>query len=325
MQVRTVELADHARWSELVRQCGGHGLHMPGVSLAEHEASSLHCLAFEEAGQVHACAMAVLVEPGRLGRLRGRRSVLQLPTAPAITGAGSARAVRAALFEHARELGAERLVIQPGYGSSIIGDEDLAPYRTASITEFVLDLTQGHEALLAAMHKVHRKNIRRARRSELEIVEDVSVEGLLRLRSMQMASSQRAEEKTEGFGVRDEDYFLRLHEHVYGPGLGTVLFAQLEDEAVAALAWLRAAGRVLTVRSGSLPLGYESRAMYLLHDELIRRSIAESMVELNIGGVPAEAHQAGHSQAGLYEFKQGFGGQPMARFALDIPLGEIDR
>ena len=42
-------------------------------------------------------------------------------------------------------------MIQPGYGSSIIGDEDLAAYRTASITEFVLDLTQGHEALLAAI------------------------------------------------------------------------------------------------------------------------------------------------------------------------------
>ena len=61
------------------------------------------------------------------------------------------------------------------------------------------------------------------------------------------------------------------------------------------------------------------------HDELIRRSIAESMVELNIGGVPAEAREAGHPQAGLYEFKQGFGGQPMARFGLDMPLGEIDR
>lgn len=324
MRVRILDGADQAAWSDVVRRCGGHGLHMPGVSLADHPPATLRRLVFEEGGQTRGCALAVFVEPGRLARLRGHRSVLELPTAPAVCAAGDARNVRSALFAYARELGVDRVVISPGYGTWITGDEDLARFRTASIIEFVLDLTRGHDALLAGMHKIHRKNIRRAQRSELEIFEDPSLDGLLRLRSMQMASSQRAEEKAEGFGVRDEDSFRRLHEHVYGPGLGTVLFARLHGEAVAALAWIRAAGRVLTVRSGSLPLGYESRAMYLLHDELIRRSIAESMVELNIGGVPSAACEQGHPQAGLYEFKHGFGGQPMERFALDIPLGEID-
>jgi hypothetical protein len=323
MGLRVLENVDHTQWSEVVRQCGGHGLHMPGASLVDHETSSLRHLVFEEGGKVLGCALAVFEEPGRLARLRGRKSMLLLPTAPALAGVAVA-GVRSALFAYARALGADRVVIQPGYGTWITADEDLTRFRTAAVTEFVLDLTRGHEALLAGMHKIHRKNIRRAQRSDLEIFEDPSLDGLLSLRSMQLASSQRAGEKTEGFGVRDEEYFERLHEHVYGPGLGTVLFARIGGEAVAALAWLRAAGRVLTVRSGSLPLGYESRAMYLLHDELIRRSIADSMIELNIGGVPSAAREAGHAQAGLYEFKQGFGGQPMERFALDIPLGEID-
>jgi hypothetical protein len=296
---------------------------MPGVSLADHEGSALRRLVFEEDGQIRGCALGVVEASGRLSRLRGRKSVLLLPTAPALSG-GDVAGIRSALFGYARDSRVDRVVIQPGYGTWITTDEDLARFRTAAVTEFVLDLSRGYDALLAGMHKVHRKNIRRAQRSDLEIFEDPSLDGLLCLRSMQLASSQRAEERTEGFGVRDEEYFGRLHEHVYGPGLGTVLFARIGNEPVAALAWLRAAGRVLTVRSGSLPLGYESRAMYLLHDELIRRSIADSMVELNIGGVPSAAREAGHPQTGLYEFKHGFGGQPMERFALDIPLREID-
>ena len=140
-----------------------------------------------------------------------------------------------------------------------------------------------------------------------------------------MSSSARAGEKTEGFAVRDEEYFRSVHQHVYGPGLGTLLFAWLDGERVAALAWLAAAGRVLTVRSGSLPVGYETRAMYLLHDELIRRAIENSAVELNIGGVPSAAAEPGHSQAGLHEFKKGFGGEPVQRYELDIPLHEVER
>lgn len=63
--------------------------------------------------------------------------------------------------------------------------------------------------------------------------------------------------------------------------------------------------------------------MYLLHDELIRRCLDQGIEELNIGGVPSDAAHADHAQSGLFEFKQGFGGQPAQRFALDIPLQEV--
>jgi lipid II:glycine glycyltransferase (peptidoglycan interpeptide bridge formation enzyme) len=103
-----------------------------------------------------------------------------------------------------------------------------------------------------------------------------------------------------------------------------VLIVYQGDEPIAALAWLSATQRVMTVRSGSLPAGYESRAMYLLYDALIRRAIGEGAIELNAGGVPVEASDPAHPQAGLYEFKNGFGGRPVVRHGLDIPLAEID-
>lgn len=323
MRVTSFDPTDPAGWEAVVRRCGGNALHLPAIYLADHDPGSVHCLGFEEDGEIHGCAVALLIEPGRLGRLRGRRRTLQLPTAPAVATEGAAGAVRAALFDHARGLGVANLVVQPGYGRWFTGDADLAPFRTGAITEFVLDPGRGYDELLAGMHKVHRKNIRRAQRSELELFEDASLEGLFRLREMQLASSARADEKTEGFSVRDEEAFRRMHEHVYATGIGTVLFAQLDGAAVAALAWIRAADRVLTVRSGSLPLGYQSRAMYLLHDELIRRCVEGSVEELNIGGVPSDANEPTHPQAGLYEFKNGFGGRPEERFALDVPLGEM--
>ena len=324
MRVERLDPSDTGQWEERVRLCHGHGLHMPAVYLADHDPSVLQLLSFEEQGRTVACAIALDLAPGRLAWLRKGGRVLQLPTAPAIAEPSAARAVRDALFAHARDLGAGHLVIQPGYGTWITGDADLERFRTHSITEFVLDLRRDHEQILAGMHKIHRKNIRRAAKAGLELVEDSTVEGLLRLREMQLASSERAGSRTEGFAVQDEAFFRRVHENVYGSGLGTVLFARSGDEYVAALAWLKVAERVLTVRSGSLPLGYQSRAMYLLHDELIRRSLADSIVEVNIGGVPSGASQPDHAQSGLYEFKNGFGGQPMQRYALDIPLGEIE-
>jgi len=323
MQIRSVDLSDQAEWEAQVRACGGHGLHLPGVYLADYKASALRLWCFEIDGRVAGCALAIDQARGLLGKLRGR--VLLLPTAPAIASSVQAGAVREALFDYARNLGVVRLVMQPGFGTWITSDEDLVPFRTESITEFVLDLSQGYEALLAGMHKIHRKNIRRASRAGLEVVEDSTLAGLLELRKMQLASSERAGEKTEGFAVRDEQYFRNVQQHVYEPGLGTVLFARLDGEPVAALAWLKAAERILTVRSGSVPAGYESRAMYLLHDELIRRAIDGGMVELNIGGVPSAAGEPGHAQSGLYEFKQGFGGRAMQRYGLDIALREVGR
>jgi len=324
MQVRQIALSNQEEWAANVRACGGNGLHMPEVHLADYDSGSVAQLVFEDGDRVVACALVIDQNRGLVARLRRRDRTLLLPTAPAIAQPDYAAAVRSALFAYARNLGAARLMIQPAYGEWITPDADLEPSRTASITEFVLDLSGGYDAVLSGMHKIHRKNIRRAARSDVEVLEDCSLDALLQLRTLQLASSERAGERTEGFAVRDEDYFRRIQEHVYGAGRGTLLLARLHDETVAALAWLNAGPRIITVRSGSLPIGYDSRAMYLLHDSLIRGAIDASVTELNIGGVPTAAAEPGHPQSGLYEFKKGFGGEARARHALDVPVEGVD-
>lgn len=323
MQVRDHGYAAPEFWEQVVSGCEGHGLHMPAIYRADHDASRIHCLSVDQDGQPVACV--VLVDParGRFGWLRRQPRTMLFPVAPALRTGAPADEVRQLLLGYVSGLGAERLQVSPGYGQNWVTEDRWAAWRTHGLTEFVIRLDQDHDAVLAGMHKIHRKNIRRAQRSDLEVQEDHSVAALLRLRDLQLASAGRAGERTESFAVQDEETFRRLHQEVYGPGLGRLIFARLDGVDVAALAWVQAAGRILTVRSGSLPLGYESRAMYLLHDELIRRAFRDGVVEVNIGGVPVEASDAAHPQSGLYEFKLGFGGTPVTRYGLDLPLGEI--
>ena len=309
-------------WEALVAACGGNPLHLPALHFAEHDPGRLFQLRFRQGSDVVACAAGFGLAR-RVWRFDLRPRVLLLPTAPAIARAELARDVHTALVAFARGRGFGRLVVQPASSPDLAAIDFLAPYASAALVEFVLDLTREPEEIVMGMHKVHRKNVRRARASGLVVQEDSSLDGLLRLREMQLVSSQRAAEREHGFAVRDASWFRRLHEHVYATGVGHVLFARQDGQPVAALAYVSAARRALTVRSGSLPQGYETRAMYLLHDELIRTLHAQGVVELNLGGVPHAATDPTHPQSGLHEFKAGFGGAACIRTGVDVPLRQV--
>lgn len=323
IEVRLTDPFDRERWEATLLRCGGSPLHLPAIHVVDHDRASVRGLCFERDGDLLGCSLALEVQPRRArGLLRGPKQ-LQLPSAPAVVRPEERSVVRGALFSHARASRCERLLVHASGSDWLVDDPDLAHFRTEAITEFVLDLRAGADAVQAGMHKQHRKNARRAARDGLVIEQDDSLEGLLELRQMQVSSSVRASERAEGFGVRDDAFFERLHAEVYGPGHGHVLFARLGDRRIAALAWIEAAARVQTVRSGSLAEGYELRAMYLLYDELIRRAAAEGRVELNAGGVPVDAARADHPQNGLYEFKNGFGGRAVSRWGLDVAIAEV--
>ncbi len=307
-------------WAEQVATCHGNPLHLPALHAAEQGPGDVQLLVFTREGGVVACA---------LGMTRGRRLLrrfslgprfLHLPTAPALAAPEHAESVYAALVEYARCARFVRLVVQPQSSDGLERYAAFAPHTTTGLVEFVLDLRRQPEAVLAGMHKSHRKNTRRAAARGLEIIEDTSLDGLLRLRQMQRVSARRAAARAEGFAVREESYFHRLFAHVYAAGLGHVLFARNGDRYVAGLAFVVAVGRAMTVRSGSLPEGYETDAMYLLHHELIGKLYSCGVGELNLGGVPAAAAEAGHAQHGLYEFKSGFGGRAIRRLGVDLPL-----
>ena len=205
-------------------------------------------------------------------------------------------------------------------GVSFADVPSLAGYLTNRTLEFVVDLRPEPEAILAAMDRVHRKNIRRAERTGLEIEQDPSLDSLLTLRSMQELAAERSRQKGGGFRIRTREYFEKLYTHVFSPGIGELWVARKDGDVVAALAYLGAAGRAMTVRSGSSALGYEIRAMYLLQDAVIRRARERGFEELNLGGIPEAAAEADHPEHGLYDFKKGFGGKARLRTGLAVDL-----
>ena len=319
MELRALAIDAATDWPDFVARCGGGPLHLPALHLADQDASELLLLRFEAEG-VQGCALGIAPQAHRLKRIFGGARTLVLPSAPACSDPNRLPELRDALVAFARERGFRQLRVQPSSSSPLFSPDYPGLRATGSIVEFLLDLRRAIESIQAGYHKQHRKNVRRAERQELLVREESDLEGLLRLREMQLSSSHRAEERAEGFGVPEAEVFERLHEHVYGPGIGHVLFAWHGGTAIAALAWVAAAGRVLTVRSGSLALGYELRAMYLLYDTLIQRAVQEGCFELNAGGVPAAAVEATHPQAGLYEFKHGFGTVPIERHGIELDL-----
>jgi GNAT acetyltransferase-like protein len=322
VRVETPRTLSAPEWLERVSRCHGNPLHLVAPHLVENEATAIRLLVFEQEQEVVAVAPAVERRPRRLGLPLGR-PVLTLPTTPALRQAAQAPAVLEALLQEAKRSGYTRLVIQAQSSAHLEAHALCARHATPTLVEFVLDLQRPFETILAGMHKVHRKNMRRAEARGLVIEAEASPASLERLRDMQGVSAQRASEREHGFVVRDAEYFRRAFEHVYAHGPGTVLFARRGGEYLAGLAYLAAAGRALTVRSGSFPAGYETDAMYLLHREMIRSLLAQGVVELNLGGVPVAAAEATHPQHGLFEFKKGFGGREVTRLSLDLPLAAL--
>ena len=294
-------------WERLVRDCGGHPLHLPDVHAAEQADGERVHLLFHKGTQVVGCALAFLNERSRF---RKKPRLFLLPAAVAVRDDGGVD--RTSIYEHildlARNRGCRELIIQPNWGTHLEDVPLLSSHVDEVLIEFVLDLTRDPSAIEAGMHRVHRKNVRRAGRDGVTVEPDVTLDGLLTLRSMQQVSSDRSATKGGGFTVRDRAFFERLHKNVYAPGRGELLLARHEGKTVAGLAYVIGAGRAITVRSGSTPEGYALQAMYLLQSCVIQRAREHGVFELNLGGVPEAAAGEGHPQRGLYDFKRGWGG-----------------
>jgi Acetyltransferase (GNAT) domain len=304
-------------WSRTMVRHRASALHHPAIHRGDNAPDSFQYLSLRHGSEEIGCALAIEQRQRKFRLPFGGDTKLVLPSAPAIDAGVDCNRARSALLDYAGD--AHRLIVQPASSEWLVGDEDLAPHRHGAIVEFVMSLEDDLDTVRSTFHKVHRKNARRAVNKGVEIVEDSSIDGLLQLRDMQLASAERASERDNAFAVRDERYFRQVQQEVYATGLGHVFMARLDGAPIAALAWLQLGDRAQTVRSGSKAAGYQNYAMYALYDAVVERLIAEGVHELNAGGVPAEASEEGHPQHGLYEFKKGYGGTPRLRYGLEIP------
>lgn len=313
---------DPGQWRSLVAALRGTPLHLPEVWLASAgDDQIVHLLWKNDRAQFVGAAVALISQSKVLKVFKGGRSLL-LPVTPAfIPGEGCDRdLIYAALVEFARREGYRKVTVAARWGEDFSAGGCPSGAIDERLVEFTIDLRHDLESLAKALHKKHRKNIRSAEEQGLEIVEDNSLEAFMLLRGMQQSSSERAAERGNSYGIQDERAYRKMYDLVYQNGPGRVLFAKKAGEYVAALAFLAFDRKAITVRSGSTDKGYETSAMYLLQYELIRRLKEEGCQELNIGGVPAEAAEAGHPQHGLFDYKRYYGGLPCLRTGLTITL-----
>jgi len=296
-----------AEWESLVERCGGHPLHLPEVHAVDQADNERIHVLFRNGSETVGCSLAF--QSGG-GWFRKKPRSLLFPTPPALRldAATDRVLVFERILELARNLRCNELVIQPNWGAHLAEIPAFSGHVSRRLIEFVLDLNRDPAAIEAGMHRVHRKNMRRAERDGVTVSRDSTIDGLLTLRSMQQVSSERSAKKGGGFTVRDNSFFERMHQTVYASGRGELLLAYKDGQPIAGLAYLIGARRAITVRSGCTRDGYALNAMYLLQSSVIQRAREKEVIELNLGGVPEEATQPGHPQRGLYEFKRGWGG-----------------
>lgn len=304
---------DTAEWQGLIGRLNGTPFHLPEVWAVGTGLDGLRYLVWEDGGIPLAAAVGI-VEKKRMLRFLPGNTVLHLSTAPALNESSGAlrHELYHALQRTCADHGFKEITVDSRWGEESDLAGQLGVQAEYPLVEFLVDLTRGEEALLKAMHKKHRKNLRLAQEAGLDVVADSTLEAFLSVRGMQQSSAERSAEKGNRYGIQHERFYRESFEAIYRNGPGKVLFARKDGDFVAALAYLEFGEKAITVRSGSTPAGYETSAMYLLQFELFRRLASRGFTELNIGGVPAGAVEPSHPQHGLYNYKRYYGGCPRA-------------
>lgn len=321
IQIESYKTFDKTEWQKIIEELNGNALHLPEIWIVGNSPDHLVYLLFKRGQSIVGACVGLNLEKRYLRIIRGSQ-VLNLPTVPAFQDDNGSikRESYQSLLHFGENAGYRTIEIEPRWGDNFSDMPAFKDFIDKSLIEFTIDLKKDIDTISKEMHKKHRKNIRRAQESNLRIEHENSLEGFLRLRKMQQASSERASEKGNKYDIQDEDLYIELFEKVYKNGVGEIIFAKKGDECMAGLAYLSFGKKAITVRSGATEKGYETSAMYLLQYELIRYLKEKDFYELNIGGVPYDATNPSHPQHGLYNFKKDFGGASNLRTGIKIQL-----
>jgi hypothetical protein len=173
--------------------------------------------------------------------------------------------------------------------------------------EFELDLELSEEELWQGMEHKRRKNINKAKRSNVVIRELPAAQGIMELRRLQRHSSERIVAR----GGRDI-----THEHQAGQnplmiliesGLGKVIGAEVDGEIVSAGLFTRFNELVYHTLSGHSNQALKTQAPTLLIWDTILRYKEQGARRFNFGGCKISAVAEGDPEHGVYIYKKAFG------------------
>jgi CelD/BcsL family acetyltransferase involved in cellulose biosynthesis len=172
--------------------------------------------------------------------------------------------------------------------------------REGGFIRHVLGLTPDLDRLFAELHKMHRRNIRKAERSGVEIRRGVSAEDLDVFYRLHLRTRRRL-----GVPVQPRSFMHALRQRILANGLGFILTACVEDQPAASAIFLTWNGTLIYKYGASDDRLWEHRPNNLLFWEAIRWAAANGYHTLDFGRTAAE-------NRGLVEFKSGWGARAEA-------------
>jgi lipid II:glycine glycyltransferase (peptidoglycan interpeptide bridge formation enzyme) len=163
---------------------------------------------------------------------------------------------------------------------------------------------RSEEEVLAGMTRAWRKNIRKAEREGVIVVEG----GREDLPAVQRLYSETAER--QGFETHPLEYFESMWDALAGdqPGTFHLHLALHDGDLLSANGTARAGGRAQGVFAANGSVKRHIKASNAVYAEIIRQARAEGAEDLDIGGV-ADTLEADGPEAGLLLFKADMGGE----------------
>jgi lipid II:glycine glycyltransferase (peptidoglycan interpeptide bridge formation enzyme) len=172
--------------------------------------------------------------------------------------------------------------------------------ETQPTNNWMLDLAQTEEQILAGMKPKTRYNINLAERKGVTVREGKK-EDLLTVYKLLLETAGRGK-----FRLHPQNYYWEIWEHLQPHNL-RILIAEYEGKPLACMILTMFGHTATYLHGGSSQIMKEAMAPYLLHWEAIKLSKSLGMETYDFGGVAPE-NIGQHSWSGISRFKRSFGG-----------------
>lgn len=308
-KIRAIDSPDEKTWDELVRAHDGHLLQTRAWGeLKSRFGWSAHRVAIETDGALSAGAQILF------RRLAPGMTLAYVPRGPiaAPDDRGALSHILDATFALARSHGAFALKLEPNWlhASAVQLPEKLniepgtymqlgtciQPHSTIH-----LDLTRDHATILAEMKPKWRYNIRLAERKGITVREG-NAKDLLHFYELLQVTSVR-----DAFPIHTFEYYRTAFELLTARDDARLLVAQYAGEMVAAIVVTAIGREAIYLYGASGNAQRERMPNHALHWHAIQWAKSRGCARYDLWGIGATA-EAGTSH-GLYQFKQGFGGE----------------
>lgn len=228
-------------------------------------------------------------------------------------------AIFAALFDAlcaaAQARGAFALKIEPNWVDSTVSDlfAIASPRLTTNDwrlatsiqprTTLHLDLTRDLDAILAQMKSKWRYNIRLAERKGVVVRAGSAADVPKFYRLLQVTSAR------DRFAIHSEDYYRAAFDLLAARDHARLFVAEYADEPLAAIFVTALGGEAIYLYGASGNAHRERMPNHALHWAAIQWAKARGCARYDLWGIGALADSSASEAHGLYQFKQGFGGQ----------------